>query len=120
MLADLAGTDVGRGQRLDASAPRGAARSPESAVRALIFFFIAILLYLTIRLEWRMAVARHRRGGPRRASSASACTRSSSSRSPRRTVIAFLTILGYSIYDTIVVYDKIKENERLVGHEPAA
>jgi preprotein translocase subunit SecF len=31
------------------------------------------------------------------------------------TVIAFLTILGYSIYDTIVVDDKIKENEGLVG-----
>jgi preprotein translocase subunit SecF len=26
------------------------------------------------------------------------------------TVIAFLTILGYSLYDTIVVYDKIREN----------
>ena len=31
------------------------------------------------------------------------------------TVIAFLTILGYSLYDTIVVFDKVKENERLVG-----
>ena len=27
------------------------------------------------------------------------------------TVIAFLTILGYSLYDTIVVFDRIKENE---------
>ena len=26
------------------------------------------------------------------------------------TVIAILTILGYSLYDTIVVYDKVKEN----------
>ncbi len=31
------------------------------------------------------------------------------------TVIAFLTILGFSLYDTVVVFDKIKENERLVG-----
>ena len=31
------------------------------------------------------------------------------------TVIAFLTILGYSIYDTIVVFDKVKENEGRVG-----
>ncbi|MBS1846994.1 MAG: protein translocase subunit SecF, partial [Actinobacteria bacterium] len=29
------------------------------------------------------------------------------------TVVAFLTILGYSLYDTIVVYDKVKANE---GH----
>jgi preprotein translocase subunit SecF len=27
------------------------------------------------------------------------------------TVIAFLTILGYSLYDTIVVFDRVKENE---------
>jgi preprotein translocase subunit SecF len=31
------------------------------------------------------------------------------------TVIAFLTILGYSIYDTIVVFDKVKENENKVS-----
>jgi preprotein translocase subunit SecF len=28
------------------------------------------------------------------------------------TVIAFLTILGYSLYDTIVVFDKVRENTR--------
>ncbi len=27
------------------------------------------------------------------------------------TVIAFLTILGYSLYDTIVVFDRVNENE---------
>jgi preprotein translocase subunit SecF len=30
------------------------------------------------------------------------------------TVIAFLTILGYSLYDTIVVFDKVDENTELV------
>ena len=28
------------------------------------------------------------------------------------TVIAFLTVMGYSLYDTIVVFDKVKENTR--------
>jgi preprotein translocase subunit SecF len=28
------------------------------------------------------------------------------------TIIAFLTILGYSLYDTIVVFDKVRENTR--------
>jgi preprotein translocase subunit SecF len=28
------------------------------------------------------------------------------------TVIGFLTILGYSLYDTVVVFDKVKENTR--------
>ena len=27
------------------------------------------------------------------------------------TVIAFLTILGYSLYDTIVVFDRVREND---------
>jgi preprotein translocase subunit SecF len=31
------------------------------------------------------------------------------------TVIAFLTILGYSLYDTVVVFDKVEENNNLVG-----
>jgi preprotein translocase subunit SecF len=31
------------------------------------------------------------------------------------TVIAFLTILGYSLYDTVVVFDKLRESSRLVG-----
>ena len=31
------------------------------------------------------------------------------------TVVAFLTILGFSLYDTVVVFDKIKENEPSLG-----
>ena len=30
------------------------------------------------------------------------------------TVVAFLTILGFSLYDTIVVFDKVKENTAAV------
>jgi preprotein translocase subunit SecF len=34
------------------------------------------------------------------------------------TVIAFLTILGYSLYDTIVVFDRVKENHaRFAAHK---
>ena len=28
------------------------------------------------------------------------------------TVVAFLTILGFSLYDTIVVFDKVQENQK--------
>jgi preprotein translocase subunit SecF len=34
------------------------------------------------------------------------------------TVIAFLTILGFSLYDTVVVFDKVKENEATLGSVP--
>src|SRR5205823_516607 len=31
------------------------------------------------------------------------------------TVIAILTILGYSLYDTVVVFDKVEENTKLLA-----
>jgi preprotein translocase subunit SecF len=31
------------------------------------------------------------------------------------TVIGFLTILGYSLYDTVVVFDKVRENTRSIA-----
>jgi len=35
------------------------------------------------------------------------------------TVIAFLTILGYSLYDTVVVFDRVRENEtRFAAYRP--
>ncbi|NYI77778.1 protein translocase subunit SecF [Nocardioides panzhihuensis] len=33
------------------------------------------------------------------------------------TVTGFLTILGYSLYDTVVVFDKVKENTRNLGQK---
>ena len=30
-------------------------------------------------------------------------------------VIGFLTILGYSLYDTVVVFDKVRENTKGIG-----
>lgn len=33
-------------------------------------------------------------------------------------MIGFLTILGYSLYDTVVVFDKIRENTRAMGEHP--
>ncbi len=34
-------------------------------------------------------------------------------------VIGFLTILGYSLYDTVVVFDKIRENTSSMGEHPS-
>ena len=112
-LADIAGTDVANVSVSTVGASWGSDIT-KSAVRALIFFFIAILLYLTIRLEWRMAVAAIVAVFHDVLISVGVYSVFQFEVTPG-TVIAFLTILGYSIYDTIVVDDKIKENERLVG-----
>lgn len=34
------------------------------------------------------------------------------------TIAAVLTILGYSLYDTVIIYDRIRENERVMHHRP--
>ena len=46
-----------RGQPSPPSGRRGARRSAEKAFRALVFFLIAIAIYLTLRFEFKMAVA---------------------------------------------------------------
>ena len=61
---------------------------------------------------------RARRHAPRRRSSASASTRCSASRSRRRRSIAFLTILGYSLYDT---HRRVRQGPReRAARSPAA
>jgi preprotein translocase subunit SecF len=112
-LAEVAGTDVSNVSISTVGASWGGDIT-RSAIRALAFFFIAILIYLTIRLEWRMALAAIIAVVHDVLISVGVYSVFQFEVTPG-TVIAFLTILGYSIYDTIVVDDKIKENERLVG-----
>jgi preprotein translocase subunit SecF len=112
-LAELAGTDVGEVSVSTVGASWGSDIT-ESAVRALVLFFLAILVYLSVRLEWRMAVAAIVAVFHDVLVSVGVYALFQFEVTPG-TVIAFLTILGYSIYDTIVVDDKIKENQRLVG-----
>lgn len=83
----------------------------KKAQRALVLFFIAVAVYISMRFEWKMAL-----------SALSAVVHDilitigvyalvGFAVSPA-TVIAFLTILGFSLYDTIVVFDKVEENTR--------
>jgi preprotein translocase subunit SecF len=83
----------------------------KKAIQALIYFFILLAVYLSIRFEFKMAAAAivavihdiiftigvyalfHFEVTP-------------------ATVTAFLTILGFSLYDTVVVFDKVRENQR--------
>ena len=81
------------------------------AVKALIIFFFVLAAYLALRFEWKMSAAAivavihdiiftvgvyalfHFQVSP-------------------ATVTAFLTILGFSLYDTVVVFDKVGEFQR--------
>ena len=83
----------------------------KKAERALVFFFVAITLYITLRFEWKMAIAALAAVVHDIAVTVGIYSLSGFEVTPA-TVIAFLTILGYSLYDTIVVFDKVEENTR--------
>jgi preprotein translocase subunit SecF len=84
------------------------------AVRALVVFFLAIALYITFRFEWKMAVAALIAVLHDILLTVGIYSLSGFQVTPA-TVIAFLTILGYSLYDTIVVFDRVKENAKSLG-----
>ncbi|MGE3620899.1 MAG: protein translocase subunit SecF [Acidimicrobiia bacterium] len=99
---------------LNSVGPSWGAEISKKALRALILFLIAITIYISFRFEWKMAL-------PTLAALVhdilvtvgvySIC----GFEVTPATVIAVLTILGFSIYDGIVVFDKVDENTRLVG-----
>jgi preprotein translocase subunit SecF len=81
----------------------------DAAVKALIAFFVGIILYISIRFEWKMAAAAFVAVIHDLLVTVGIYALSGFQVTPS-TVIAVLTILGYSLYDTIVVFDRIKEN----------
>jgi preprotein translocase subunit SecF len=81
------------------------------AVRALVIFLAAVFVYITFRFERKMAIAAMAALVHDILVTAGIYSLSGFQVTPA-TVIAFLTILGYSLYDTIVVFDKIEENTK--------
>jgi preprotein translocase subunit SecF len=81
------------------------------AVEGLIIFLIVVSIYISIRFQWRMAV-----GGivallHDLVIAAGIYSLVGFEVSPS-TVVGLLTILGFSLYDTVVVYDKVNENSK--------
>lgn len=81
----------------------------DAAVRALIVFLVVVSLFIWWRLEWKMALAAMVELFHDLILTAGIYALIGFEVTPA-TVIAVLTILGYSLYDTVVVFDKIKEN----------
>ena len=82
----------------------------EKALRALLIFLIIVAIFISIRFEWRMAAAALAAMTHDVIVTVGVYSIFGFEVTPA-TVIAFLTILGYSLYDTIVVFDRVKENE---------
>jgi preprotein translocase subunit SecF len=85
------------------------------AFEGLIAFLIVVMIYLSIAFEWRMASAALVALAHDIVITIGVYSLAGFQVSPA-TVIGLLTILGYSLYDTVVVFDKVRENTAgLVG-----
>jgi preprotein translocase subunit SecF len=83
----------------------------EQAIWALLIFLAAVTAYLSVRFEWRMAVAAVISLMFNLLATAGIYSLSGFEVTPN-TVIGFLTILGFALYDVVVVFDKVQENTR--------
>lgn len=82
----------------------------EKALQALLIFTAVVAVVISIRYEWRMALAAIVAMVHDVVISVGIYAMLGFVVTPA-TVIAFLTILGYSLYDTIVIFDRVRENE---------
>ncbi len=108
-LAELAGTDSDD-VAISTIGPTWGEQITRQALFALGWFFVAVAAYLAWRLEWRMAVGALAAVVHDLIITAGVYSLFGFEVSPA-TVIALLTILGYSLYDTVVVFDKVLENQ---------
>ena len=79
------------------------------ALKALIVFLVVIVIYLSIAFEWKMATAAFVALIHDIVITVGVYSLFGFTVSPA-SVIGLLTILGYSLYDTVVVFDKVREN----------
>jgi len=104
----LKGTGNFEVRRVDIVGPKVGGELREKGLMAMVISIIAILIYITIRFEWRFAIA-----------SILALIHDISIAMGAivlfkidvnlDTLAALLTLLGYSLNDTIIVFDRIRE-----------
>jgi preprotein translocase subunit SecF len=109
-LADAAGVDPDEVSVASVSS-RWGWEITRKAIWALAIFLGLIAIFISIRFEWRMALSAIIAMVHDVVVAVGVYSVFGFVVTPA-TVIAFLTILGYSLYDSIVVFDRIKENER--------
>jgi preprotein translocase subunit SecF len=108
-LASELGVNANRDISIQFVGPTWGSQISTKAIQALIAFLIVIVLYLSIAFEWKMASAAFVALLHDIVITIGVYALAGFEVSPA-TVIGLLTILGYSLYDTVVVFDKVREN----------
>jgi len=86
----------------------------QKAIQALIIFFLVVALYISVRFEFKMAVAAIVAVFHDILIVVGIYSLFQFEVTPD-TVVAVLTVLGYSLYDTVVVFDRIRDNSQGLG-----
>jgi preprotein translocase subunit SecF len=108
-LVRALGPEAYRIDRVEAIGPRVGRELRAKALMAILLSFGATLVYLTIRFEWRFAVAAI--GATAHDILLTIAFISLMNLEITLVVIAaVLTIVGYSLNDTIIVFDRVREN----------
>lgn len=113
VLADLTGNDL-EDVSVSSVGPSWGDEITDKAVRALVVFLVVVTLYISLRFEWKMAVATLVALVHDILVTVGVYSLFGFPVTPA-TVIAFLTILGFSIYDGIVVFDRVDENAKALA-----
>jgi preprotein translocase subunit SecF len=107
-LATIAHTPVDS-VSIESIGPSWGSNISENAIKAVLVFLVLISICISVYFESKMAIAALVALLHDMLITVGIYALSGFQVSPD-TVIAFLTVLGYSLYDTIVVFDKVKEN----------
>ncbi|MCM3925976.1 protein translocase subunit SecF, partial [Frankia sp. AiPs1] len=81
----------------------------KKAIQGLVVFLVLVMIYLSVRFEWKMAAAAMAALVHDLVVTMGVYSIVGFEVTPS-TVIAVLTILGFSLYDTVVVFDRVREN----------
>jgi preprotein translocase subunit SecF len=114
-LADYAGQDIAE-VSLNTVGPTWGDEVTKKALTALALFFLVLAVYLSLRFEFKMAMSAIVAVIHDIIFTIGIYSLVGFEVTPA-TVTAVLTILGFSLYDTVVVFDKINENTPGVGNQ---
>ncbi|HZB49098.1 MAG TPA: protein translocase subunit SecF [Mycobacteriales bacterium] len=110
-VADALESRFGREVTVQAVSSSWGSDITNAAIRGLLAFLIAVCIFIAFRFEWKMAVGAIVALFHDLVLTAGVYSLVGFEVSPS-TIVGLLTILGFSLYDTVVVFDKVDENVR--------
>ena len=109
LQADGCRTNPAKVVRAEAVGPRVGAELKTKAITAILISFLVTLIYLAIRFEWRFGVAAVV-ATAHDILTTMAFLAMMHLEISLTVVAALLTVIGYSLNDTIIIFDRVREN----------